>query len=258
MLGRLIEILEKPGPEGAAGRVLEKRFARELKGYFSKVGQGILKLQLENLADGGPTTGGLLRHQVAARVSNVLRVNRSLLREVLKTNLEKAHRAGQKQEIAQEADGDPGLDKLGQTGQAAADYADGKVDSLITGLEDTTIEDIAEAIAEGIEGRLGVPATADLIQEVVDGMTTARAETIAATEMADAFGEAMLGKISDQGFEWKRLVVSDDACEICLENADADPLPIDEDYPSGDDRPPFHPNCRCAVVASRGPDVDTD
>jgi hypothetical protein len=46
-------------------------------------------------------------------------------------------------------------------------------------------------------------------------------------------------------------VLAPDPCEICIENDDAGAIPIDELFPSGDLRTPFHPNCRCAVVGAR-------
>lgn len=258
MLETLVQLLEKVGPEGAAGQILEKRMARELRGYFSKIGKSILEAGLENLVVSG-TTATIIKHQVEMKVGRINRINRHLLEDILKVNIAKGHKAGQKQEVVVEADDkDPqkGIDQLGQTGQSAADYAAQSAGDLITGLEQTTIDDIASAIVSGIEDRLGVPDTASLIQDVVDGMSSFRANLIAATEMADAFGEAMLNKINDLGFEYKRIVLSDDACPICQENADADPLPVDDIYPSGDDRPPFHPNCRCAIVAARADDEE--
>jgi hypothetical protein len=36
--------------------------------------------------------------------------------------------------------------------------------------------------------------------------------------------------------------------EICRDNEDAGAIPLEGDFPSGDDCPPAHPNCRCALV----------
>lgn len=38
-----------------------------------------------------------------------------------------------------------------------------------------------------------------------------------------------------------------DACPECQDNAGAGWIPFDEDFPSGDDSPPAHPNCDCAL-----------
>ena len=32
-------------------------------------------------------------------------------------------------------------------------------------------------------------------------------------------------------------------------------IPVDDDFPSGDERPPAHPNCRCAVTGARAPEA---
>jgi phosphohistidine phosphatase SixA len=36
-------------------------------------------------------------------------------------------------------------------------------------------------------------------------------------------------------------------CEVCQENADAGWIDMDEQFPSGDDEPPAHPNCGCEL-----------
>jgi len=42
--------------------------------------------------------------------------------------------------------------------------------------------------------------------------------------------------------------VGGDECDICAENESAGWIPIDEAFPSGDQTPPNHPNCRCACL----------
>jgi len=36
-------------------------------------------------------------------------------------------------------------------------------------------------------------------------------------------------------------------CPVCQENSDAGWIPVDEQFPSGDDEPPAHPNCDCDI-----------
>jgi hypothetical protein len=47
--------------------------------------------------------------------------------------------------------------------------------------------------------------------------------------------------------EW--LSAGDDlVSEECQANEDQGPIPLDDDFDSGDDAPPLHPNCRCAIA----------
>lgn len=56
---------------------------------------------------------------------------------------------------------------------------------------------------------------------------------------------ARLQEAVDDGDEEKQWVGG--TCEVCMENADAGWIDIDEDFPSGDDEPPAHPNCACEL-----------
>lgn len=67
-----------------------------------------------------------------------------------------------------------------------------------------------------------------------------------------AITEAQLGKRSkglreaaDDGDTEKSWVGG--TCETCQENADAGWIDMDEQFPSGDDEPPAHPNCDCEL-----------
>lgn len=73
-----------------------------------------------------------------------------------------------------------------------------------------------------------------------------RAATIARTESVNAFGKGLqlFGQQSGAvGKEWQ----DNGAVDVCKENADAGPIPIDELFPSGDSEPGAHPNCRCIM-----------
>lgn len=56
---------------------------------------------------------------------------------------------------------------------------------------------------------------------------------------------ARLQEAVDDGDEEKQWVGG--TCEVCMENADAGWIPIDDEFPSGDDEPPAHPNCSCEL-----------
>ena len=42
---------------------------------------------------------------------------------------------------------------------------------------------------------------------------------------------------------------------MCVENAEAGTIGIDENFPSGDEAPPYHPNCFCTLVPVLGEDM---
>jgi hypothetical protein len=41
----------------------------------------------------------------------------------------------------------------------------------------------------------------------------------------------------------------DGCCDDCTANEDQGPIPLDEDFQSGDDAPLAHPNCQCVLVS---------
>jgi hypothetical protein len=49
-----------------------------------------------------------------------------------------------------------------------------------------------------------------------------------------------------------------EGCDLCEENADASPIGIDEEFPSGDTEPPAHPNCMCALAPYFDPNARND
>lgn len=82
-------------------------------------------------------------------------------------------------------------------------------------------------------------------------LTIARTETNYAASKGALEGYKASGVV--QGKVW--LTADDDlVSEECEANGDAGVIGLDEDFPSGDDAPPVHPNCRCAVA----PVVDFD
>lgn len=84
-----------------------------------------------------------------------------------------------------------------------------------------------------------------------------RAETIARTELAlahttgNVVGWRRSGLVRGKKSLMSNLHDHDDICDV---NAEAGVIPLDASFPSGDDGPPYHPNCECVVV----PDVVED
>jgi hypothetical protein len=94
-----------------------------------------------------------------------------------------------------------------------------------------------------------------LAKEIADKpeMWDKRADTIAKTELGFAHTNGNLIGWKNSGVvSGKRSLCMHDedykGDDPCPGNADAGVIPIDDVFPSGDDGPPYHPNCVCALV----------
>jgi hypothetical protein len=117
-------------------------------------------------------------------------------------------------------------------------------------IDDTTRDEIRDLIADGLEENVGTEAIADNIEEST-AFSRERAELVAHTEVrrANSMG-ALEGyqESKDAGVNLqKEWVVDVDPCPICEENGDEGAIDLDDEFPSGDDAPPAHPNCECAI-----------
>jgi hypothetical protein len=265
LIAELTETLARPGVLGLAGRRIEKRCREDLQRYFAALGKEIVELHLERVVE--HVTKETARHSVEISVGNILRHRQPVLVALLEQNLADAMLKGDRVHQFAEADdtSDDPADPFAipsnaspamLTGDEAALWASIHAGEQVSGINDTTMELIANAVEQGIEDNLGVPGTARLIKDVIDTMTTSRSQMIASTEMNSAFSEATLRKLDRLNVEYKQWITSPgNVCDECSENEDASPIPLDEDFPSGDSAPPAHPNCRCAVTGARSPEA---
>jgi len=248
-LTELLETLARPGLLGLVGKTVEKRAQAHLAMYFRILARRVVGLGLERLAE--THDKNLVRQAVEMRLHNTLRLLTPLLQTTLQTELHQAMLAADKIHHFAEAEGDP---PPMLTGEEAALYASVRAGELVSGINDTTQQLIADAVEQGIEDSLGVNGTAQLIRSVLEDMTVSRSQMIASTEMNDAFSQATMRKLDRLGVEYKQWITSPgNVCDECTENEDASPIPLEENFPSGDDAPPAHPNCRCAVTGARAP-----
>lgn len=117
-------------------------------------------------------------------------------------------------------------------------------------IDETTRVLLRESVEKAlIEGQSADELKAALIDDWA--FSAERAETIARTEIAKA---DMVGAM--EGYRASGLVAGkiwstsedDLVSEACNENKAAGILSVDAAFPSGDDAPPEHPNCRCSVL----------
>ena len=128
-------------------------------------------------------------------------------------------------------------------------------------IDEATRDEIQSIIADGLDDNIGSDAIADAIQEA-GAFSEDRAELIADTEIARANSVAAVESYKaarDVGVNvMKAWVTTDDACDECQENEDEGPIPLDDEFPSGDSEPPGHPNCLCVIVPVTEDGEETD
>lgn len=115
---------------------------------------------------------------------------------------------------------------------------------LAADIDETTRDRMANAVAETFSTGGSYSDAVQAIKDTFSEMKDSRAETIAQTELADAYNQAMLSSAKEAGDELLKVWNLDgEGCEeICVPNEGDGAIPIDEDFSSGDDAPPAHPN----------------
>lgn len=126
--------------------------------------------------------------------------------------------------------------------------SDHSLTKLTGDFEPTTVERLRNALADAYDTGADYEGLVDAVQETYAGFNDVRAGMIAQTEMNAAynFGRKQLG--IDLGFNEKAWDPDGTACEeICVPNVLDGWIGMDEDFESGDDAPPGHPNCDCSL-----------
>ena len=131
--------------------------------------------------------------------------------------------------------------------QEAMDYASKHTATLIKGLNDETANRMRTVISNAIKEKRGIDGLARDIRKQFNDMSRVRSQTVARTETCDALESSFMDRAKDLGVTGKEWIVTD-PCPICEANGNAGIIPINDLFPSGDLRPPAHPNCRCALA----------
>lgn len=166
---------------------------------------------------------------------------------------------------------DDNSELVGQVSQDAVDYAKQRAAYLVGKriLDDGSIVDNPNAeyqiddttrdmLRSLITDSLGSSDTAQaLIDKIEEGFPFSddRARMIAYTEIGNANATGTLNGFMaarDAGVENEKAWMTsggDGCCDDCTANEDQGPIPLDEDFQSGDDAPLAHPNCQCVLVS---------
>lgn len=122
--------------------------------------------------------------------------------------------------------------------------------SLISEVSETTKEEVTKITLAGLTEGLSWSKIASNIHFAFRGFSARRAKLIAVTEVGNAFqeGNLTLAKQSGGDVEKSWLTVEDDrVSELCRINQNAGWIPINEEFPSGHQRPLRFPGCRCVA-----------
>lgn len=255
-VGLIAEVSKRPGVMSLAGIKAEVKCRKELKLYFKMLGARIMQAHFEKLVDVDKETA---KHQAEYKAKQIVRRSAETLQNVLRINHHEAFLVASKQRVVQEADSEIEVGPAsGVLSSEAEDYAAEQAAKQIVGINQTTVDAVAELVAMSVGNQMTPADLSRDLRDLVSGWSKDRADTIARTEMADAFGEAALRKLKREEIEYKQLIPSPDACPVCLSIVDAGPVPVDQPFVDEDgeeyDRSPIHVNCRCATVGARAPE----
>lgn len=255
VVGKLQEASQRPGVMSLNGMVMEAKCRKAVAAYFEKLTQSFDTLQFARFAVMGKAEGV---HGAKISAEHLVRRNSNLLQDILVSHWHEALLKADKQKAFHEAVDDfDDVDYVGMSGEEAAKHAEKYAGQAVKEINKSTVKQIGLAVEYAIENQVGVNGLSKSLRELGESFTKVRADNIARTEMADAFGFAALEKLDREDIEYKQLINSPGACETCISIADNGPVPIDEPFVDDDgeeyDRSPIHNNCRCATVGARAP-----
>lgn len=118
-----------------------------------------------------------------------------------------------------------------------------KAGIVIDGIQASTLDDLSNLLADSANVGDSVAQAAKRIGDLIGD--PARVTRIANTELARAMTSATLETYATNGVRQKEWILSDGACDLCVECSDDGPVDIGDEFTNGD--PPVHPGCVCAV-----------
>jgi hypothetical protein len=122
-------------------------------------------------------------------------------------------------------------------------------------ITDSTRDMLRDTIKSGVEDGLSTDLLAEKIQESY-AFSAERAGMIARTELAYAHTQGNLQAWGESGVvEGKQSLLSSEHTgeDECNDAAEDGVIPLDDAFSTGDDGPPYHTNCECALLAVVSP-----
>lgn len=117
-------------------------------------------------------------------------------------------------------------------------------------VSDTTRAGIQQILTNAVDEGWSTEDLASELEEAYE-FSAARAETIARTELAQSHTNGNYAGWQESGVVTQKQSIlgsEHDLDDVCNGNAEAGPVGLDEEFPSGDLLPPYHPNCVCDVI----------
>jgi hypothetical protein len=136
-----------------------------------------------------------------------------------------------------------------QANKRSSAWAHQRIGNLITEVSDTTRNAINEMTATAIEEGWTNRELATMIDNAWE-FGTDRSMLIARTEPTFAETAGTLAGYRESGVVEGKGWSGEDPCDECQGNEEDGIIPLDDDFSSGDDGPPAHPKCKCAVYAA--------
>lgn len=121
----------------------------------------------------------------------------------------------------------------------------------LAGIDAFRLDLIATALADGLERGAGPRELGVALEGVLSDPE--RALTVAWTETNRAMSAASLATYRSRGTAGKSWLTAHDqrVCPICRANEDQGTISIGSTFASGEQAPPGHPRCRCAILPER-------
>lgn len=131
----------------------------------------------------------------------------------------------------------------------------------VTKIRQTTRDQLRTILTQAIDEGWSYDETADAIRKRFRHFSIERAKNIAVYELGDAYeagNRIIVDDLVYGGLVMEKSWLSAGDAKVRPEHRENDAagwIPIDEDFPSGHDRPPTDPRCRCAALYRRKPDA---
>ena len=144
--------MARPALLGLAGKAIETRCRKELTSYFRALKPEIVALKLGEIVSAAATKDSG-RHTAMVRAQTTVRRHRDLLKSILVTNMTAAILIADKTNVFAEATTALPPDTVdtdtntGPTAELAAAWAHQFAAQVVTGIDDTTVSLIADAVA---------------------------------------------------------------------------------------------------------------
>lgn len=159
--------------------------------------------------------------------------------EVISTAIERAGK-----QLAEEIESP---ETIGSTFQAGY-LREHSMEKLAADIQPETVKQLRAAIVDAYTENAEYGTIVNAIQDAYGKMSSSRADMIAQTELNTAYVAGRDALARNAGMTEKAWATeSGDPCPICLDNEAAGWIPIEDEFPSGDQLPTAHPRCYCSA-----------